>query len=278
MALINYIASGLRNLGNVAARNAPNLLTGFSIVGVGCTTVLTAWGTIRAYQTVQEKEEAMVEEWLVMNKDEGEEPPKLTKKDVFLLSWRPLTPAALSFLLTIITIILARRASLAQTNAALALASVYSQACADLKYEIRETLGEKKAKELQDKIAQNYIDNVHPTTSLMVTDEEAMVLCYEKPFNHEFKSSYEDIRAAVNTINEMFQTDVWVSLNEFYYILGIEPIQLGYDLGWARDNGYLAVDFSAGVNKQHKPCLVIDFRLDERISGDSFSKNKILYS
>ena len=278
MSLIETLTIGAKNAQIILARNAPNLLTGTALVGLGTTAAFTGWGCIRANEIVRDHHAQLVCDWYEKGgESKGEPIPKLTTKDIVLLSYKPLIPAGISFICTAGCIILARTTSAAQTNAALAWGTVASQTLADVRQEMRNVLGEKKAKEIQDNVAQHYIDEKHPESTIMVTDEEAQVLCYEKPFNHEFKSSYEDIRAAVNTINEMFQSDVWISLNEFYYILGIPPIPLGYDLGWHRDNGYLAVDFSAGVNKQHKPCLVIDFRLDERISGNEFSKAKNIY-
>ena len=52
--------------------------------------------------------------------------------------------------------------------------------------------------------------------------------------------------------------EMYISLNEFYYAIGLDGIKVGEDLGWNIDTGYIELDFSSQLAKDDTPCLVID--------------------
>ena len=55
--------------------------------------------------------------------------------------------------------------------------------------------------------------------------------------------------------------ELYVSLNDFYIELGLEPIELGRTLGWCSDWGLLEVEKDAMLATNGTPCLVIDFNI-----------------
>ena len=53
----------------------------------------------------------------------------------------------------------------------------------------------------------------------------------------------------------------YISLNEFYDEIGLKYTKIGDDLGWNIDKGLIDVDFSAQLNGNGDPCLVLDYQI-----------------
>ena len=53
---------------------------------------------------------------------------------------------------------------------------------------------------------------------------------------------------------------MYISLNEFYYEIGLPSIKIGEDIGWNIDReGYIDLRFSSQLNDNDKPVFVIDY-------------------
>ena len=66
-------------------------------------------------------------------------------------------------------------------------------------------------------------------------------------------------------LNEMY-----VSLNDFYEELGLEPSDLGSKMGWNIDMGMIEMDFSSQLSDDGRPCLVIDFNIPPKYGYSKF--------
>ena len=86
------------------------------------------------------------------------------------------------------------------------------------------------------------------------------MLCYDQLMDRYFHSDPESIRKAVNDLNyELINgPGMWVGLNEFYEKLGLDPAQIGEELGWTIDNR-IDVSFSSMLSNNNIPCLVMRF-------------------
>ena len=58
--------------------------------------------------------------------------------------------------------------------------------------------------------------------------------------------------------------EMYVSLNDFYYEVGLDNIKIGDELGWNIDNGYINLSFSSQLAGDGTPCLVIDYSIAPR--------------
>jgi len=53
--------------------------------------------------------------------------------------------------------------------------------------------------------------------------------------------------------------DMWVTLNEFYGELGLDPIPLGESIGWNVDR-LLEIDISGQIESETgEPCIVLNY-------------------
>ena len=59
----------------------------------------------------------------------------------------------------------------------------------------------------------------------------------------------------------MVNGDDYISLNEFYYELGLDGTKIGDELGWNVTTGLIDLDFSAQLDTDGVPCVVIDYML-----------------
>lgn len=55
--------------------------------------------------------------------------------------------------------------------------------------------------------------------------------------------------------------EMYVTLNDFYYELGLDGTKMGDMLGWSIDKGYIDLAFSSQLDANGTPCLVIDYQV-----------------
>ena len=63
--------------------------------------------------------------------------------------------------------------------------------------------------------------------------------------------------------------DMYVSLNDFYYELGLKGTDLGDQLGWNINRGFIDLRFSTQLSEDDTPCLVIDYAVPPRYDYQS---------
>ena len=56
----------------------------------------------------------------------------------------------------------------------------------------------------------------------------------------------------------MLKVNQYVSVNEFYYELGLKPVSRGEDLGWSIYDGTVDIRFSSHISDDDTPCIVLD--------------------
>ena len=52
-----------------------------------------------------------------------------------------------------------------------------------------------------------------------------------------------------------------ISLNDFYYELGLKSIDVGDNLGWNIDRGYIDVEFTSHLDPNGTPCLELIYKV-----------------
>lgn len=247
------------DLGKVARKHSPEILTGIGIAGMLSTTVLAVRATPKALMLIEEKKR---EKKFAVIKDGGD--PDLTKLEIVKTAWKPYIPAVITGAASIACLVGASSVN-ARRNAALAAAYALSESTlTDYKEKVVETIGEKKAQEVKDAIAKDKVENDPVTRKEIITTDKGETLCYDALSGRYFKSDIEYIRRAVNNLNERLLFDTHISLNEYYDEIGLEEIfPMGENLGWTVDpdsanKGLIELDFSSQL-AEGTPCLVVGF-------------------
>lgn len=244
------------------SKHSPEILTGLGIAGMITTTVLAVKATPKALECIDTKKQE-------------EHNDKLTAVETVKVAWKPYVPTVVTGVVSIGCLIGANSVHV-RRNAALATAyQLSSTALSEYKEKVVETIGEKKEKTIQDKIAQEKVDNNPvPASSAIIIDSDKP-LCYDPQFGKYFPASIDDIKRAVTELNYRMidQGEEYVSLNDFYDELGTDRIDMGEDLGWnvGRD-GKIKVTTTAALAKDQRPCIVIHYEVAPKYDYFKFGR------
>lgn len=258
-----------RDLQRAAKRHSPDILTGIGIAGMLTTTVFAVKATPKALILIEDKKreikyDRIEEAKNLEHKVTDNSVPKLTVFEAIKATWKCYIPAAITGAVSIACLIGANSVN-TRRNAALAAAYALSESTlSDYKDKVAETLGQKKAQEVKDAIAQEKIESNPVSTKEIVVTDKGESLCYDSISGRYFKSDIEYIRRSVNNLNERLLFDSYISLNDYYDEIGLDEINpLGDALGWTVDpessnKGLIDLDFSSQL-AEGTPCIVVGF-------------------
>ena len=75
------------------------------------------------------------------------------------------------------------------------------------------------------------------------------------------RSDIETIRRVINDLNSDLLTEGELTLNDYYYALGLRQTTTGEQLGWkytGSKDEQLRIRFSAQITEKNEPCLVLE--------------------
>ena len=234
---------------NKVSKKSPEILVGFGLAGMLTSTVLAVKATPKALDILEQEDE------------------DLTKIEVVKKTWKCYVPAAVGYCTSAACII---AATTTQNKRHAMLAGAYKlseSALLEYRSKVVETLGEEKEKEIRDSIAKDRVED-RPVVVNCLGKEE--FLCYDMLSGRYFKSSIDVIQKAVNDMNYKLLNDNILSLNEFYFELGMKPTDIGYEQGWDISKGMIEVSFSSIISEDDKPCIVMHFDNQPQYGFDRF--------
>ena len=244
---MNKIIKGVKAFGTLMKANSPVILTGVAITGVGVTTGLAIRATPVAMQHIKEAA------------DKKED--RLTPAETVQACYKDYIPTGISALLTMGCMGLSTKISL-KRNAALATCVVAGQnALSEYQNKVIEKFGKEKEGDIRDEIAHDRLMNNPPEKAQIFATGHGNQLCYDVYSDRYFYSEIEEIRRAVNDFNQRLLGDLYLSLNEWYELLGLEEIGYGEDVGWNPNHGMLELRYGTQFGPDGAtPCVTIDFR------------------
>lgn len=238
-----------RSFGRKLKRKSPEILTGVGIGGMITTTVLAVKATPEAMRRIEQKKT-----------DENHK--ELTPMQTVQAAWKCYIPAGVTGTVSIACLVGASAVN-GRRNAALATAyGIAESSLKEYRNKVVETIGEKKETAIRDAIDKDRVERLQtPKENDIQTTEGAVapVLCLDSMFGRYFYSDVETIKQAVNRLNwEMNNmSEPYISLNEFYSAIGLDPVPVGYDLGWRSDRGLIELRFSSQLKDGRVPVLVM---------------------
>ena len=245
------LAKSFLSLKTAIKKHSPEILTGIGIAGMITTTVMAVRATPKALILIEERKEEIGAE-------------KLEAMDMVKTAWACYIPAAITGTLSVACLIGASSVN-ARRNAALATAYTLSEsALKDYQGKVIEMFGEKKNEAVKDAVAKDKVEKNPVVTREVIITEKGNTLCYDAISGRYFKSDIEKIKKAECELNRQMLDDMYVSLNDFYYEIGLDSVKLGDELGWNVDSGYIDLSFSSQLASDRTPCLVIDYSVAPR--------------
>ena len=241
------VAKIVKDVRNAAVKHSPEILTGVGIAGMITTTVLAVKATPKALLHIEEKKDEL-------------DTDELTAVETIKATWKDYIPAVATGVFSTACLIGANSVN-ARRNAAFATAYKLSEtALTEYREKVIETIGEKKEKQVREKVDKEHLDQNPVTQTNVIVTGGGTSRCYDHISGRYFDSSVERIRKAVNTLNnELFNGMGYASLNDFYDELGLPHTSVGDTMGWNVAYGLINIDFSSHIDDEGVPCIVLDY-------------------
>lgn len=244
------MAALFKNVKMAVSNHSPEILTGIGIAGMITTTILAVRATPKALELIDDKKNEL-----------GMYPTeKLHPIEVVKTTWKCYLPATITGATSVACLIGASSVN-SRRNAALATAyNLSASALTEYKSKVIETIGEKKEQLIRDKVAEERISKEPVNQSAIIVSGNGNTRCFDTITKRRFVSDIESINKIVNELNRrMINGEDYISLNEFYYELGLDGSSIGDELGWNVSTGLIELDFSAQLDTDGTPCIVIDY-------------------
>lgn len=246
------IAKALKDVPKALEKHSPAILTGIGITGMIVATVTAVKATPKALQLVDERE--------------IKDGKRLTKTEIVKTTWKCYIPSVITGACSIACLIGASNVN-TKRNAALATAySISEAALKEYKDKTVEVVGEKKEQAIRDAVARDKLEKANIQERQFIVTGHGETPCFDPLTNATFKSDIETLRKAENTLNKRLRLEMKVTVNEFLEELGLEPCDVGEDLGWDVDKGDIDLDFSSQL-VDGVPYLVIGHHNPPRYIG-----------
>lgn len=225
-----------------AQKRSPEILTAIGVAGMAMSVVFAITATPKALQHIEkEKDEKKTDD--------------LSKTEIVKATWKCYVPAAVTFAASTACIVGASKINF-ERNAALATAYTLSEtAMMEYKKKVIEEVGKEKENDIQTKATSEKIEGSPSVINQMFVSGGSDVRCYDELSNTYFLTTVDKLDKAVNELNRRMRDENYISLNDFYYEVGIEPNGLGDMLGWNIDDGYIKLQYTAHLDKSGNPCL-----------------------
>lgn len=253
--LLNFTKSTKRYL----SKHSPEILTGIGLAGMVTSIGLAIKATPKALRIIEnEKREMSID-------GEDQEFSKLT---IIKIAWKPYIPTIITALLSSVCIIEGNVIS-SKRNAALTAAYALSeQTLLSYRDKVIETIGEKKDKEIHDKISQDLVNKKPVNNSQVLITQKGNTLFLDTISGRYFRSDIEKIKKVVNELNRKMNYEDYISLSDFYYELGLDSTKDSSEMGWNVVDGLIDIYFSACLTEDEEPCVVINYMTSPKYGYD----------
>lgn len=199
-----------------------SLFTIGSVIGVGLTGILAAWGGMKAKDVID-------------NAEAGIDKHELKKKIALRMA-----PAAVAGVATAGTIIASHRLGTKEILGLTATVGYLVKNRTYLERKLEENVGKEKVEAIKQKFVEEYhqeIQDALPKRKKFPAEETGHgdLLCFHMPTGRWFRSSEEAVDSALRTAEALAETTP-LSENDIYLFYGIEPSDIGDMFGYPRNS------------------------------------------
>lgn len=268
----NHVSKIIRSVQRSMKKHSPEILTGIGIAGMITTAVMAVRATPKALALMDDEvryriknneqdDDENIDGLVKVSDDKNGEwgHYRLPAIDLIKTCWRCYIPATVTGTMSVICLIGASSVNL-RRNAAIATAySLSETALKEYQDKVVEVIGSKKEQDIRDSIAKDKIADKPVASREVYLTNKGNTLCIDVLSSRYFKIDIDLLKRAVNDLNRRMRDEMFISLNDFYYEIGLDGIKLGDDLGWNIDRGYIDITFSSQLTEDDTPCLVVDY-------------------
>lgn len=186
---------------------------------------------------------------------------KLTVKETVKVAWKPYVATAAAFASMCASVLYASRTYNIRIANSQLTTTLISQAYMAYKDEARKALGEEKEKEVQVNASKASKPVTQPETEAVFGGGKYK--CKDAFSGRYFYSDRDTLTRIINKLNYRMMSEMSITLNEYYYEIGLESIPNGEDLGWHIDRGLIEPLFTADLDSDGHPCLCVSLPIHE---------------
>ena len=251
----------VQRISHFVAQNSPAILTGLGVSGVFATAVLTAKGAVKSDRQIRDFRERVFRD----NKeaDPGDELiPDPTWKDELKLTWMNYLPGLSVGLGTAFCVISAQSINSRRTAALMTLYSMSEKTVTEIREKVREIHGEKRLNELDEEMTKDHLRDNPPSQDIIRRADvigSPGSLCLDRFSGRYFVSDTESLRKAMNDVNSTCINQMYASLNDYWGLVGLSPLDVGETVGWTSDN-LLELEFVYVPAEDGRPCMAVSFK------------------
>lgn len=243
-------------MNGILSKHGTSLLTGIGIISCGVAVI----ETYKATENIKAKFAEVEKDIEYACKYEQAEPP--TKPQKVVMQVKKVAPVAappvIWFTFGSICIISAQRANNKKITALTTAYELSETARREYMKTVRDKLGDKKAKEIDDDYYHEQAQKNMPAgpsdRNICVTGHGDQ-LYFDEGSGRFFRASPQWLEKCKVDISHDIFVNNWASVNDFYYILGIPDIEFGNGYGWnsshdldSDDLIYMRWDLRAGTS------------------------------
>lgn len=211
-------------------RNGSTILTCLGGAGVITTTVLAVKATPKAMYLIEAAKK--------------EKENDLSKREIIAVAWKPYIPTIIVGSATLACIfganVLNKRHQASLASAYALLDSSYKE----YKQKVSELYGEEVDSEVQYAIAKDHYEEEQ-------VEDDGKELFFEAYSNRYFRATTETVIKAEYEVNRLLVDDCYVSLNEYFELLGLPTTDYGQYVGWSAAQMF-DMYWSAWINFRHE--------------------------
>lgn len=200
-------------------KHGPDILTAAGVIGLVVSGIMAVSQTPKAVDILRNHEEEVGE---------------LTTKEVIVDCWKYYLPSVGLAVLSVGSIIFARRIDAKRMAAWAAAYQMSENALVRLKESVKDELGEKKLKKIEDAAGNKFMEEhpIEPSNILRTGNGEHLFCDYYS--GRYFYSSVPAIKALSNQFISLMLRNGYASINEWESLLGFDTMT-GFDLGFVVD-------------------------------------------
>ena len=257
--------SGIANsIQKLAVKNSPAILIGLGIASMATCVYLSVKATPKSTEVWVAKEyevdeavyyHADTEGYRLKDQVSTAEYAKILFKD-FAPIWGP---AALAAVVSIGLFVGANRIQTKRQEMLVVAYTLGEKALTTYQRKVIDTVGNKKHLEVVDKIAEDEM-NANPYTSAdVINTTYGDHRFYDEWSGRYFLSDINKVRKAENEIIKRLSTEMCLTVNDYYYELGLPPTKSGSIVGWDVNDIMLDVQYSPIFDSEEHPCTAISY-------------------
>lgn len=209
----------LRKAEKMIKRNAPVILSTIGAVGVAGTAVLAVKATPKALILLEQAKEEKNEE--------------LTRFEKVMVVAPAYIPATLVGVATVACIFGAHVLNKKQQAALVSAYALLNSSYQEYKEKVKELHGEDGEKEIRTELAKDKAKEQE-----VEDQDDGKNLFYDEFSKRYFRATNETILRAEYEVNKEVSTNFYATLNEYYDMVGLDPIDGGDAIGWSSAQMY----------------------------------------